>query len=67
MLERQVLKLSNAEHCILIALNHHKVLVLIQEAGETSKLSSGLHGVGGNLLCPSPGAAWQGSPVPSRA
>lgn len=47
MLERQVVKLSNTEHRVLIALNHHKVLVLIQEAGETSKLSSGLHGVEG--------------------
>lgn len=42
-----MLKLSNAEHRVLVVLNHHGVLVLIQEAGETSKPSSDLRGVEG--------------------
>lgn len=40
MLERQVVKLSNTEHRVLIALNHHKVLVLIQ--GQERPLNSHL-------------------------
>lgn len=50
-----------AEHHVLVVLNHHRLLVSIWEAGETSKPSSCLLGCQGNLLCPSPGAALRGS------